>query len=268
MTWPYEAMPALTALDRLGDFDEYIEPIIDTYFTTAQSEDGEIVPFGIHWAMCTANALYSFAKYAIAHGKDYFLKYRDRALAAVRWIDSQRLKTADGDFVKGLFPPKRANDDENVVQAWANTDINNLAGIHAIADAFEHFSDPASECVRAVYEDYSIVLNTIWANICDRAKDSDEISIPLTPIGDDSWLKKTYVFREPICLIVEHLNPTADEVRKIINYYSRRGVIKNGLYNRMPDKNNSGSLVCNLDENGKCVVWYVSVHENAWFNYL
>ena len=36
----------------------------------------------------------------------------------------------------------------------------------------------------------------------------------------------------------------------------------------MPDKNNSGSLVCNLDENGKCVVWYVSVHENAWFNYF
>ena len=29
MIWPFEAMPALEALNRLGDFDGYIEPVID-----------------------------------------------------------------------------------------------------------------------------------------------------------------------------------------------------------------------------------------------
>ena len=267
MMWTYESMPVLEALSGIGDFGEYVEPILDMYFNECQSDDGEVVPFGIHWAMSTANALCSFSKYAILKNEDYFLKYRDKLLLAYSWINSQRLKTAEGGMIAGLFPPRRANDDESVFQAWANTDMNNLDAFRNLTKLLEHFGDPMAAEVRRETDGYYEILQGIWRGIVDRTGDTDELSVPLTADGDDAWLKKNYVFREPLAYVPAYLNPTDEEVGKILNYYTRRNVIKGGLYNRMPDKYSGESTTCNLDADGKCVVWYVSVHETIWFGY-
>ena len=55
---------------------------------------------------------------------------------------------------------------------------------------------------------------------------------------------------------------------KIINYYTRRGFIKGGLYNKLPDKIAPGVYPYYLDENGRCLIWYISAHEYSWFKYF
>ena len=268
MIWPYETMPVLEALSRLGDFDDYIEPIIDMYFTKCQSKEGEIVPFGVHWAMCTANALYSFATYAVKKDKSYFDKYKDKAYLAFDWMKKTRASTVpEGNIIAGLFPPKRSCDDELVFQGYGNTDPFNLRGLSAIAAAFELFSDPRASEIRTEYEDYLSVLRGVWANIASRS-DSDELRVPYIPVGDDSVVAKEFSFGHFGSYIGEAIDiPTADAER-IINYYTRRGFIKGGLYNKMPDKTLAGHVPAFLDEHGRCLIWYVTAHEYPWFLYF
>lgn len=66
--WTFEAVTVLEALSRIGDFADYIEPVIDLYFGGFFTECGEIVAFAIPWARATATVLYSFASYALVRG--------------------------------------------------------------------------------------------------------------------------------------------------------------------------------------------------------
>ena len=109
--WPFEALYVLEALGKLGDFGDYIEPVIDGYFSLMQAENGEIVPLGIHWAMATANVLYSFSDYAMIAGRDYFAKYREKAVRAFEYIRATRASTKEEPGVQvGLYPPLRSCD--------------------------------------------------------------------------------------------------------------------------------------------------------------
>ncbi len=268
MMWPYESMPVLKALSRIGDFDDYIEPTIDMYFARCADESGEITPFGIHWAMCTANVLYSFAEYSKKRGRAYFDKYRDDAYRSFKWIKATRAATvAHGDIVAGIFPPRQSCDDFLVFQGWGNTDSFNLRGLNAIADAFEYFGDPAAEEMRREYNDYRAVMRSLWDDISAR-EDSDEIRVPFTPRGDDAPVEKEFCFGHFGAYLIEAIDIPETDVERIINYYTRRGFIKGGLYDRMPDKNDHASTLYNLDENGRCVVWYVTAHEYLWFLYF
>ena len=268
MIWPYETMPVLEALSRLGDFDDYIEPIIDMYFAECQSEEGEIVPFGVHWAMCTANALYSFAKYSVTRDKAYFDKYKDRAYRAFEWIKDTRASTvAEENIIAGLFPPKRSCDDELVFQGYGNTDPFNLRGLSAIASLFEHFSDPRAPEMRAEYDDYLSVLRSVWNGISSRS-DTDELRVPFTPKGDDSAVEKAFGFGHFGSYIGEAIDIPTEDAERVIKYYTRRGFIKGGLYDKMPDKTVAGHVPTFMDENGKCLVWYVTAHEYPWFLYF
>ena len=268
MVWPFESVPVLSALCRLGDFDSYIEPIIHSYFYDMQSEEGEIVPFGIHWAMCTANALLSFSDYAKKRGEEYFRKYSDKAYSAFLWIKKTRASTVEeGNIIGGIFPPKRSCDDVLVFQSFANTDSFNLCGLAALKDAFAQFGDARAEEISEEYGDYLSVMQKIWKDIVKRGE-GDEIRIPYTPLSDDQKVAESFVFGHFGAYLVESVDPPAEDVERVINYYTRRGFMKGGLYDRMPDKSISGSTVENLDENGKCIVWYMTVHEYFWFLYF
>lgn len=268
MIWPYESMPVLEALSRLGDFDDYIEPIIDMYFTKCQSEEGEIVPFGIHWAMCTANALYTFAKYSKIRGKEYFNKYRNRAYKAFKWIKETRASTvSEGNIMAGLFPPRRSCDDDLVFQGYGNTDSFNLRGLREISATFDYFSDPAASEISEEYNGYLGTMRDVWSDISKRS-DTDELRIPFIPKGDDSEVEKLFIFGHFGAYLTEAIDIPESDAERVINYYTRRGFIRGGLYDRMPDKGGSASTTCNLDENGKCVVWYVTAHEYLWFLYF
>ena len=268
MVWPYESMPVLEALCKMGDFSDYVEPIIDSYFTKMQDESGEVVPFGIHWAMCTANALYSFCKYALVRGKEYFDKYRDRAYKAFLWIKKTRASTVpEGDIIAGLFPPRRSCDDELVFQGYGNTDSFNLRGLNAASETFAYFKDAAREEIKAEYDSYLGVMRKAWSDISARSS-TDELRVPFTPYGDDTEVEKMFVFGHFGAYITEAIDIPESDAERVINYYTRRGFIKGGLYDRMPDKDGHDSTVENLDEDGKCAVWYVTAHEYLWFKYF
>ena len=266
--WTYESMLVLEALCRIGNFDDYIEPVIDSYFNEYYTDSGEIVPLGISWAMITGTVLYSFGKYSVHRGLEFFKKYRDRAYNAFKWMKSTRASSVETDtLAKGIFPPKSSCDDPLVFQSWGNTDTFNMRGLSALADAFRFFGDEAADEVAAEYEDYLSVMRALWKKISD-ATDADEIEVPYSPKLPNSLIASRFVFGAMSAYMVEGLDMDERDAERILNYYTRRGFIKGGMYNRMPDKRGQESTRFNLDENGKCTVWYVACHEYYWFKYF
>lgn len=266
--WAYETMPVLESLDRLGDFDDYVDPIIDLYFNKFFTESGEVVVFGIPWAMATGNVLYSFAKHAMKKGADYYKRYSDKALQSVRWIaEMRRIAKASDGLEEGIFPPKQGCDDHLVFQSWTNTDPMNIIGLRALYEASREFGDPAAEEIGAELEGYLGAVRRIWNRIFKV--DSDEVELPLSPIGDAEEVAKRFAFRMSGAYLACAIDPDPEDLEKHVRYLARRGNVHEGLYNRMPDKKRSdGSCVENLNDEGRCVVWYVSAHEFQFFNYF
>ena len=142
-----------------------------------------------------------------------------------------------------------------------------LRSIAALKEAFSYFGDKRADEITEEYEDYLSVMRRIFIDIAKRCE-GDEIKIPFTPVGDDQKVAENFVFGHFGAYLVESVDPPVEDALRVINYYTRRGFMKGGLYNRMPDKNSSGSTVENLDENGKCIVWYMTAHEYFWFLYF
>ena len=129
------------------------------------------------------------------------------------------------------------------------------------------FNDPYAETVRAEYEDYLSTMKKLWRNIADRT-DSDELAIPLSPVIPDAIIENNFQFGAFGGYLVEAIDIEEKDVQKILNYYTRRGIFRGGLYDRMPDRNTAASTLYNLDENGNCIVWYVCNVEYYWFIYF
>ncbi len=266
--WAYESMSVLDALTRIGDFDDYVLPIIDSYFGEFYNASGEVTPLSISWAMITANALYSFAKYAAHKDKEVFLRYRDRALASFRWIKSTRASTfASPDLIGGLFPPKSSCDDPFVFQSWCNTDTFNLRGIKALAETFALFGDPAAKEMEEEYNDYLTLMRSVWKKHADK-EPSDKLSVPFSPTLPDELVSEKFLFSPLVGYMVEGIDMDETDARRVLNYYTASGMIRGGLYDRMPNHKSVGSAKCNLDEDGNCLVWYVCCHEYLWFKYF
>lgn len=286
--WTFENMPVLEALWKLGDFDDYISPVIDVYFNRFYEETGEIIPLGLHWAMATGTVLKSFSGYAMNRGKEFYLKYRDKAMHSFEWIRDTRRKTEyDGGaneretlfdpnyyrkvndgarIIEGLFPPMPGSDDQLVFQNWLSTDCNTLVGLAAFADAVEMFEDPRADEVRAEYLDYFNVIRGCFDKILAEAGDSDELKIPLSPSDNNDEVEKKYCFSAGTGMLVRALKMEKEEYEKIIRYYERRGFIRGGLYFRMPDIDPTiPGASYRADENGRSYIWYVCQREYEWF---
>ena len=269
--WAYETMPVLEALWRIGDFDDYVEPIIEIYFNEFYNESGEITPFAIPWAMATANVLTSFGNYALYRGdREYFKKYADRAYRSFLWIKGKRLgaeEAAKDNLVAGLFPPMRSCDDEFVFQSWAITDTFNIRGLSALGEAFAAFGDERAAEILAERDDYLSVMRSCWRRHADKYPEGS-LTVPFSPSISDEVVSQKFSFSPYPPFIVECLDIDEDEVERIIATYTERGMTRGGLYDRMPDKISDASTKYNLDENGKCLVWYVANQEYLWFKYF
>jgi len=273
MVWLYETMTVIDALASIGDFGEYIEPVIDSYFSLYQNPDtGEVVPLAIPWAMATANAIQSFASYAIAcGGKEYFDKYADRAYKGYQWIKNTRLRESErDDVVLGLFPPKASCDDQFVFQSWCSTDTFNIRGMRALAAACEKFGreDMAKE-IYAECEDYLAVMYGIWNEYVREVGDG-ELYVRYSPSLPDEVVMANFAFSPHPSYFLECLDLPTDEVERIIKTHGKRGYLNGlGLYDRMPDVDNSSGIPSGtLDENGKCLIWYVCNQEFYWYKYF
>ncbi len=263
--WPFEAKYALEALDVLGDFDDYIDPVIDLYFNTMQLSSGEIVPLGIYWAMSTANCLYSFADHAIRKGKAYYDTYRDKALAGFYFIKNTRVKeSSDPGIITGLFPPKRASDAENVFQAWLQTDCENLIGLKRLAEAAKLFDDPKAGEILSEYTDYRFVIESCFNRAKEMAKDPDKINVTSYVPGTKAE-QPDYVFRASACRLGSVLDLPLEDVERLLNALKDSKSVCNGLYNRMPANPTSYN---DPNQDGVVRFWYTTATEYFWFDAL
>ena len=272
MVWLYETMTVIDALASVGDFADYIEPVIDSYFSLYQNEEtGEIVPLAIPWAMATANALQSFGNYALVAGKEYFDKYVDRAYKGFKWIKNTRLKESERDDVTlGLFPPKASCDDQFVFQNWCSTDGFNIRGISAFAAACEKYGrDDIAKEVLAERDDYLSVMYGIWDKYAGEIGDG-ALYVPYSPSLPDEVVMANFAFSPHPPYLVEILDLPEEQVERILKTHESRGSMNGrGLYDRMPDIDNSSGIESGtLDENGKCLIWYVCNQEFYWFKYF
>ncbi|MBE6883347.1 MAG: hypothetical protein E7487_01945 [Ruminococcaceae bacterium] len=254
--WPTEALAELEALGKIGDFNDYLEDSIATYFDEMQDEEGEIWNIGIYWASVTASSLYTFARYCLDCNRDFYQKYRDKALLALNWIDKTRKSTIGVEgMAGGLFPPLRGNDWAQVFQSWTNNDPWNLLGIKAMVEVTEAMNDPKAAWVREVHDSYLACMKQHFQKFLDAAEGSDELRIPLCPDGNDAELVENYF---PLLYHGRFIRSgTIDnerDIRRVYNYMVKQGIAKNGFYGYMPYKD------------GNRHIWYVNFPDSYWFH--
>ncbi len=270
LIWLYETMPVIEALSKIGDFDSYIEPVIDSYFTEYQNESGEVSPLAIPWAMATANALQTLGNYSLHRDKEYFDKYFDRAYRGFLWIKNTRLRdNSDERVVSGLFPPKASCDDQFVFQSWCSTDTFNIRGMRAFAEACKKYgrTDAAKE-INAECDDYLSVMYGIWNKYVGEVGDGD-LYVRYSPSLPDEVVMANFAFSPSPAYFLDCLDLPEEQVKRIRATHAARGYDSGrGLLDRMPDVDNSSGIASGtLDENGKCFVWYVCNQEYYWFRY-
>ena len=248
LIWPWESMPVLEALSRIGDFADYIEPVLATYFEEMQLPDGEIRAIGESWACNTADSIQSFANYCLNYGgASYYEKYKDVAYKAFLWLKNTRATT------KGLFPPMRACDWADSSQMWAKTDVFNIYGIRELAMAASKFEDERAKEMWEEHDSYMAMMKSIWNPMAEAAKNQETLRVPLVPDGnDEALIKGFYPYLTQGGFVYSGV--VADEdIIKVRNYMYASGLAKNGLYGHMPYPN------------GDTHIWYVNWPEYYWY---
>lgn len=268
--WTGEANRVLDALPRLGDFHDYMEETIDTYFRVFWTQTGEVVPFGIWWAMQTGTVLGSFSRYARLRGEAYFSRYREKAIRSFQWMRDTRASTVPSEkTVAGLFPPLSSCDDELVFQNWCLTDACNLSALQDFLEVCKAFGDPAVSEVEAELEDYRKVLRACWDRRAAEHGESDEIFPYYAPVGENAPFEKSFVFAASTWYLINRLDVPEEDCEQFIRYLERRRLKVGGMYHKMPGiLGPKASMKHSYNAAGKSVVWYVSTAEFEFFSYF
>ena len=243
--WPGEVWPYAYGLDVLG-YHDYVERIIDFFFTKCQKPTGEAGPFRNHWASDTASIIVIFTQHCLlANAEPCWKKYADAAYKAFRWICLQR-------DCEGLFPPMRSTDEDPLAfRSWTYTDIRNWMAFDQLSQAASRFGDSRAAEFRSAADDYRRVLMSIIDNARAASQGSDELFIPISHDGKaDDELNKRNFFQLHVGLPLEAGFITdEDELLRIRRNQIRRGIAhENGLYSHK-----SGDI------------WYVGLVENQWY---
>ncbi len=256
IVWPGEVNVCFEAMAQIGDFSDYLEDTLDTYFNVMQVESGEVINIGIYWACVTGTVLYSLAKYCMhmgEKGEKCYQKYRDQAFKAFEWIRATRNSTKGIENIgQGFFPDKRSCDWVQTFQAWQTTDIYTIWGIEAFAEITKFFDDERAKEAEKEYNDYMETFRKYIRPFADKAKNSDELYIPLCPLGNDDE------FVEGLFPQLGHGEMAAmgfltkEEAHKLHNGLLNSNRAYKCLYGRM-------------FTSWKRHMWYVSTSEYKWF---
>ena len=251
-TWPGEFFKMLDCLGRIGDFSDYIEPVIAGCFDGQQLSDGEIKPDGIAWASITGCVVHCFAKYCLEGNARFYAKYKDKAYASFKWIKKKRSESKDTEHESaGIFPPMRASDWAQLVQNWAVTDIPTLCGLEFFAKAAEMYGDGNLSEIRSEAEDYRCAIQRLLDRRLEKYTDSDILPIPLSPNDDDHILFNEYrVPRTRVSHFIRYGFVDVKEIPRVIKWLEREDLCQKGLYTRMITHNYN--------------VWYLTEPEESW----
>lgn len=235
--WPTENRSMIEALVKIGDFEKYIDAILNTYFNVMQTEDGEIVNFGIAWASVTGAVLDSFSVASQKYPKLYE-RYKDKAYKAFSWIEKTRNSTREDEkLVSGLFPPMKASDYPGVCQMWGMTDAWNMTAYEKYAQCLIAYDDPHKNEVQKAAEDYRQILASVFEKAAEEQKNSDVLILPMDAGGnkelDDTFRKSSVAegfFNETILIAAGIGGYDTESVRKILKYrFENKKCYENGM---------------------------------------
>ena len=269
--WPAEAVYLLRALDRIGDFRIYTEKAIDFYFERLYVTEGEekgsfmTMDRSIGWASDTAAVLESVAYHMYYGTRADYQKYGARAFEIYSWIEKKRAQTKNGDYAgKGLFPPMRSCDWDDVYQTWTKTDVFNLQAYRALICAFTKYEDPQTASVVAGYRDYLRCMQDVLEEVARRYSDGDELIVPMHLGLEVSEPQQGGPFiHDGVSLIYNDVCPPGSEYAgQIEQYYKNRCMFQKGLHGLM----NCGLLPYQQWDPWAGHVWYTGFVEQEWFN--
>lgn len=258
--WQWEAMFALKALGMIGEFSDYIEPVIDFYFNESQTDEGEVLCFGEPWANITASSLQTLMDYCNVAGKDFYEKYRDSAIAAFNWIKATRAKSATIEgHAPGLFPSLRGNDSRAVFQNWCATDVQNLDSLRVFYETAERFGDDFSVAIKEEYTDYLTTARKYFNEYSKSLGDVPTARIPLTPFGNPEDLVKSYFFEGLGFRLHDIIVDNEYELERSIKFYS-------DIDRVAPDRDMYGIRLRNKD-GSEPHIWYTANTEYYLFRF-
>lgn len=177
--WPADVRSMIRALAKIGDFEVYLDSILNTYFNMLQKESGEVITIGIPWGGVTGSVLFAFGACA-KYNRNLYEKYKEKAYRAFLWIEEQRRKSSeDPELASGLFVPFRNSDYEASGQIWKITDTFNLHGYALYLQGLKVNGDAHTEEVRAAFADYMAAAKRIADKAVEAWKDSEELHFPV-----------------------------------------------------------------------------------------
>lgn len=256
--WQGEAVYALKALSILGDFGEYVEPVLSFYFDVLQNEEGEIIPQGEPWANITSSSLASLLDYCCVNPA-YYEKRKENAYKAFKWIKNTRTKGGEVEGeVKGLFPALRGTDSGMVFQNWGFTDTKNLVALKTYKEFAKEYDKENYAEIAAEYDDYIFFAKKYFKEYADSIE-GDEMRLPLTPLGNPEHLLEKFTFEGLTFGLINIVSDSEEDLERVINFYSRRG--------RYADPHGIYSIRLNTFDGSEPHVWYTSCNEYSmyWF---
>ncbi len=269
--WPTEAKSMLLGLIRIGDFDRYIDRVIDLYLNKLQVKEGEdkgqFVNLGesIPWSSITYSILITLAEYANYRDINKFNQFKKPMLDAVEWIERKR---HNNNLYPGLMPAMRATDWAEIAHFWG-ADHGNIMAYGYLINVFEKYGDyENANKIKGYREDYVKVFKE---KVVDKAiknfDNGDELFIPLTLEDLDKplrlpYTKNPYLSNAPSLVNSGMIDPMSDTAKHIENYFTNRQLHKNGLHGLMNDL----LLGHNCDDPWAGHMWYTGFVDQTWFN--
>lgn len=230
LIWPWESIPVIEALSRIGDFADYLEPVFDGYFNEMQESDGMVRALGANWASNTGSVLLSFSNYVLySGGQRFYDQYREQAYKAFLWVKNTRMKSDNG-----LFPAMQSCDWSEVHQFWTMTDTWNVFAFRAYDQVVQMFDEARKEEVREELESYSQAMRAMWKPFEDASRNSDTLRIPIAGTGNDQELIDHF-YPYLVHGVFANSGFVKDgDIPKIVKHMKSIGHIKNGLHGHMP----------------------------------
>ncbi len=255
--WHWEAMCALRALPTIGNYDDYVDEILKLQFEKLQKENGEVITPGEPWANATASAIKTYVPLALKN-KETYLKYRDNAYKAFRWIKETRAKSLTmNSMVDGFFPSMQGSDATVIFQNWWFTDTANIIALEKLYTLFSHYGDPATQEIKAEYDDYYAVFKKYYNKALENCKDKEYLYIPLSPNGDTPEFRKSFAFDGLTFGIGTLMAETQEEIDRMYKLYDLEGRV-----------DHSHGMLCTMMRDGASGVnpkgphiWYVGSTE-------
>ncbi len=269
--WPTEAKSMLIGLIKIGNFDRYIDKVMDLYLNRLQIKEGkdkgQFINIGasVPWSSITSSILITLAEYAYYRDENKLNEFKGAILDAVDWIERTR---NSNDLYPGLLPAMRACDWEEIAHFWS-ADSGNIVAYEYLIKVFEKYNDfENAKKIKNYYEDY---LKAFRERVVDKAvknfDDGDELYIPLTLEDLDKELKlpystNPYLQYVPNLIEFDIIDANGEIAKHIENYFTNRQLHKNGLHGLM----NCLLLGHNKDDPWAGHMWYTGFVDQTWFN--